>query len=146
MGASVHSQLSAGERIVSSFSPYHATSRRLLLYAETGTGMLLRELQYSRIESIDLVNAPDHRLIALGVVVALIGFALTLAFGLILVLLSLPLGIFAIGAGVAGRPAYYQIKGKEMSPKDLPVWQVTYSGAGSFIASIRTILGEGRRL
>jgi hypothetical protein len=138
----VHSQLDAGERIVSDFGPYYATSKRVLLYADTRRGALLRELPYSRIASIDLVNGRDHRMMVLGVFLAILGLMLTFVWGLILPLLIFPFSFFALGVGLMGKPAFYQLRGTVMSPQELQEWQVSYRGAGSFIASIRTIMGE----
>ena len=56
-------------------------------------------------------------------------------------IIAVALGIFIGLYGAAEKPAYYQLKARDMDDKALRRWQVRHYGAGSFIASISAITG-----
>jgi hypothetical protein len=138
----VQARLEPGERVVSTFGPYYATSSRVLLRLETETGAVVHELPYSRIEKIEQVKVSDHRMMAMGAVLAIAGFIASFGFGWITPLIAVFAGIALVFYGGTGKPAYYQLHGRGMSAQELLKWRIRYRGAGSFIASIRTIRGE----
>ena len=144
-GAGVQDQLRQGERVVSNFGPYYATSDRVLLYFESRAGTVVRELSYSQLESIEEVKRGNPRLMTLGTAMALGGFLATAAWGIVIPLLGLIIGIPVVIYGGIGRPAYYQFHGRGVSAQDMPLWRVRHRGAGSLISSIRTITGESLR-
>ncbi len=133
--------LDAGERVVSGFGPYLATSRRVLLLSERGDGSRTYELRYEDLESISEVRVSDRKRLALGAAL-LIGGTLTLfAWYLIAPIVAIVMGALVILQGSVGRPAYYQLKARGMEERDLRRWQVKRYGAGSFIASITAMTG-----
>ena len=138
----VENHLNQDERIVSSFEPYYATSKRVLLYNETDSGPEVRELPYSRLERVEEVKVSDHRLMASGTVLAIAGFISAFGLGLYTPVIAVVSGIAMVIYGGIGRPAYYQLHGHGISEREELNWRVRYRGAGSFIASIRTILGD----
>ena len=140
--------LGSGERLVSSFGPYHATSRRVILVLDSRTrrsdergGTVPHELPYTDLESITEVSASDHKRLVLGAVLVIAGVLTLFAWFLIVPIVAIVMGIVVILQGSIGRPAYYQLKGRGMEGRDLYRWQVKYYGAGSFIASISAITG-----
>ena len=138
---SVQGQLRQGERVVSNFGPYYATSDRILLYLEISTGTVQRELPYSELERIEEVKVANRRLMILGTVVALGGFFAAVGLGMVIPLIGLIIGIPAVIYGGIRRPAYYQLHSRGVSPEDMSYWQIRHHGAGSFLSSIRTITG-----
>ena len=133
--------LDSGERLVSSFGPYHATSRRVILVNERQGGTQTHELPYTDLESITEVKATDQKRLIIGGSL-LVGGVLTLfAWFLIVPIVAIVMGIVVLLQGSIGRPAYYQLKGRGMEGRELYRWQVRYFGAGSFIASISAITG-----
>ena len=133
--------LDSGERLVSSFGPYHATSRRVILVSERAKGALTHELPYTDLESITEVRASDHKRLIIGGTLLVAGVLTLFAWFLIVPIVAIVMGIVVLLQGSIGRPAYYQLKGRGMEGRDLYRWQVRYFGAGSFIASISAITG-----
>ena len=142
--------LAEGERVVSSFGPYHATSRRVILVIPATAGIHLarvpretrvHELPYTTLESITEVSATDRKKMLLGAGMTALGLATIFAWYLIVPIVAVVAGVFTILQGATERPAYYQLRGRGMEGKDLYRWQVIHYGAGSFIASISTMTG-----
>lgn len=146
----VQRYLAEGERVVSSFGPYHATSRRVILAIPSKSGILLsqeggetrvHELPYTTLESITEVKTTDRKKMMLGACLAVLGLATLFAWYLIVPIIAVVAGVFIILQGATERPAYYQLKGRGMEGEDLYRWQVIHYGAGSFIASITMMTG-----
>ena len=135
--------LSGGERVVSSFGPYHATSRRVILLNERRDGSPVHhELPYAELESIAEVRTWNRRRVALGAALASAGLATMFAWFLIIPIVAVAMGAMIILQGSIGRPAYYQLKARGMEGDALRKWQVKHYGAGSFIASISEMTGK----
>ena len=146
----VQRYLAEGERVVSSFGPYHATSRRVILVIPPKSGLLLSqesgdtrvyELPYTSLESITEVKTTDRRKMILGACLSGLGLATLFAWYLILPIIAVVSGVFVMLQGATEKPAYYQLKGRGMEGEDLYRWQVIHYGAGSFIASITMMTG-----
>ena len=146
----VQPYLAEGERVVSSFGPYHATSRRVILVIPPKTGIHLaegpretrvHELPYITLESITEIRTTDRKKMLLGACLSALGLATIFAWYLILPIVSVVAGVFIILQGASEKPAYYQLKGRGMEGEDLHKWQVIHYGSGSFIASISTMTG-----
>ena len=133
--------LAEGERVVSSFGPYHATSRRVILLIRRRKETRVHELPYITLESITEVRTTDRKKMLLGACLSALGLATIFAWYLILPIVSVVAGVFIILQGATEKPAYYQLKGRGMEGEDLHRWQVIHYGAGSFIASISTMTG-----
>ena len=129
--------LAGNERVVSSFGPYHATSRRVILMSRRR----VYDLPYTDLESITEVRKSNQRQIVLGALLAFLGVLTLFAWYLIVPIAALILGLVIVFQGSIGRPAYYQLLGRGMEGRDLYRWQIRYYGAGSFIASISEITG-----
>ena len=137
----VQGYLAEGERVVSSFGPYHATSRRVILVIGRREQTRVHELPYTILESINEVRTTDRKKMMLGAAIAGLGLATLFAWYLIVPIIALVAGVFMILQGATQRPAYYQLKGRGMEGEDLHKWQVIHYGAGSFIASITAMTG-----
>ena len=133
--------LATDERVVSSFGPYHATSRRVLLVNRLRGSMRVHELPYTDLESITEVRKSNQRQVVLGGALAVFGFLTLLVWYLIFPIVALILGLVIAFQGSIGRPAYYQLIGSGMEGQDLNRWQIKHYGAGSFIASITAMTG-----
>ena len=129
--------LAGNERIVSSFGPYHATSRRVILVSRRR----VYDLPYTDLESITEVRKSNQRQVVLGALLAFLGVLTLFAWYLIVPIAALILGLVVVFQGSVGRPAYYQLLGRGMEGRDLYRWQVKHYGAGSFISSITAITG-----
>ena len=149
-GDEIQRCLVEGERVVSSFGPYHATSRRVLLAippkADSDLQLghekpLTYELPYVNLASITEVKAIDRRKIALGACLTVIGIATLFAWYLIAPIVSVVAGVFIMLQGATEKPAYYQLRGRDMEGEELYKWQIIHYGSGSFIASISTMTG-----
>ena len=138
----IQEQLRPGERVVSNFGPYYATSDRILLYLETRTGTIIRELPYPDLEGVEEVKVGRPRLVLLGATIAIVGLLATTGWGIIFPIIGLAVGIPIALYGVIGRPAYYQLHSRAMPVQDIPYWRLRHRGAGSFLSSVRTIRGE----
>ena len=139
LDASAH--LKDGERIVSQFGPYFATSQRILVVLKKAAETVVDELPYAQLETIDEVSVPNHRKMVVGTILAITGFVLTFGWYMILPLIAAFVGIFMVFQGAVGKPAYYQLRGRNMERHQLQRWQIRHYGAGSFIATIRIITG-----
>ena len=146
----VQRYLAEGERVVSSFGPYHATSRRVILIIPAKSGILLSQeggetrvydLPYTSLESVTEVKTRDRKKMLLGACLATLGLATIFAWYLIVPIIAVVAGVFIVLQGATERPAYYQLKGRGMEGEDLYRWQVVHYGAGSFIASITMMTG-----
>ncbi len=137
----VERYLAHDERLVSSFGPYHATSRRVILVNRRREETRVHELPYTILESITEVRKTDRNKMMLGAGLAILGLATIFAWYLIAPIISVVAGIFIMLQGATERPAYYQLKGRGMEGVELHRWQVIHYGAGSFIASISTMTG-----
>ena len=157
--------LAENERLVSSFGPYHATSRRVILVIPAPSTVIsapspvipakagiqtsdrrsertrVHELPYTNLESIAEVRTADRKKMMLGAAIAALGLATLFAWYLIVPIIALVAGVFMTLQGATQRPAYYQLKGRGMEGEDLHKWQVIHYGAGSFIASITMMTG-----
>ena len=146
----VQRYLAENERVVSSFGPYHATSRRVILIIPERSGIRIgrtpeetrvHELPYTILESITEVRTTDRRKIMLGACLVALGLVTIFAWFLIAPIISVVAGVFMMLQGATSRSAYYQLKGRDIEGEDLYRWQVIHYGAGSFIASISTMTG-----
>jgi hypothetical protein len=139
LDASTH--LRDGERIVSQFGPYFATSQRILVVVEKAEETIVEELPYAHLESIDEVSLPNHKKMTVGAILTIGGVTLAFGWFLLVPLIAALVGIVLVLHGSVGQLAYYQLRGRDMKKKNLQRWQVRHYGAGSFIATIRTITG-----
>ena len=80
----VQGQLRPGERVVSKFGPYYATSHRILLYLETDSRTITREIPYSELEAVEEVKLGNPRLMILGTGMALLGLLASAGWGIII--------------------------------------------------------------
>ena len=140
MGVETH--LRQKERIVSRFGPYYATSTRLILHLERNGVEELHELPYSQIDKIDEVRKSNHPRMMVGAIVTIVSIVASFSLNMITPLLGVVAGACLVLHGSIGGPAYYQVHGRGVPRAQMHLWQIRYRGAGSLIASIRTIKGE----
>ena len=114
--------LASNERVVSSFGPYHATSRRVILVSERRGSARVYELPYTDLESIAEVRKSNQRQMVLGGALAFAGVLTLFAWYLIVPIAALILGLVIVFQGSVGRPAYYQLLGRGMEGRDLYRW------------------------
>ncbi len=138
----VAESLKQGERIVSSFGPYFATSRRILLYLERAREQNVRELAYESLSDIRSVNRSNHLLVMTGAALVIVSIFSMPILGVFLPLVGAAAGAYFLILGSVGRPAYYQIEAEGILPQERWLWRIRHQGSGSFIATIRIILGK----
>ncbi|MFQ6029857.1 MAG: hypothetical protein ACE5Q6_20465 [Dehalococcoidia bacterium] len=142
-GLDIQQHLGSSERILSVFRPFYATSHRVLrLDPEDGPsrGYLL-EIHYNQLTSVDLVRRSNHLLMAAGTIMVILGLLLTtvLFFSSIFAVL---VGAGFLFVGFKGKPGYYQISARDLPRQAERYWQVEYNRSGSFIATIRSAIGQ----
>jgi hypothetical protein len=139
----IQPHLAPSEKVLSVFGPFYATSHRVVrLDAKNGPsrGYLL-EIPYHELTSVELMRQPNHPLMVLGAFIILLGFFLTgiLYFSSIFAIL---VGGAILFGGARGKPGYYQIYAREMPRHAERYWQVEYNRSGSFIATVRSVIGQ----
>jgi hypothetical protein len=139
----IQPHLAQSEKVLSVFGPFYATSHRVIrLDSEKGPsrGHLL-EIPYHQVTSVELMRRANHPVMALGAFIILMGFFLTgiLFFSSIFAIL---VGGAILFAGARGRPGYYQIYARKMPRHAERYWQVEYNRSGSFIATVRSVIGQ----
>ena len=139
----IHRYLAASERLLSSFAPFYATNYRVVrLDPANGPsqGNLL-EISYRDLASVDMVRRANHPALALGAVLVILGLLMTPVLP-ISAILSLPLGGVFLYIGARGKPGYFQLQARNMPKQAEKYWQVSYERSGSFIATLRSAIGQ----
>lgn len=132
------------ESILARCDPFYATSRRVLRYQITKDGEQAVGLPYSRVQGVELVRKPQHRLMVAGTLMGAAGAFLFFYLGFIT---SIPTFIFGLGLiiyGGQGKEAYYQLHLYQMTKQEGEIWRIRFRGSADFIVKV----GEqsGRRL
>ena len=166
---SLQDVLTPGEKVLSECRPFYATSRRILRYDEGQGGGRVEELAYHDLAGVQVIRRPSHPMMIVGTLAVL--SALYLATTRFIAVTAFPAAL-AGGAllfiGARGRLGYYQLHtrkaasaafdetqggwrdlaGKAMevlglrAPPEEARWRLDYSNGGSFIATLRTVVGE----
>ena len=139
----IYSQLMPGEELLSEFKPFYATSRRIIRCREKSSGLEIVELPYARLDSIEMVRTPQHRLMMSGTVIVIGALAAT-ALGLIR-FMTIPAIIVGIGVviyGGIGQEGYYQLHIRNAARGEEKVWRIKFVGSGSFVATLRSVIGQ----
>ncbi len=139
----IYKQLTAGEQLLSEFKPFYATSRRILRYEEKAGAPAIKELPYYRLDSIEMVRTPRHNLMMTGTAVV-IGALLATFMGLIAftTIPAIVIGLAVLFYGGAGKEGYYQLHIRNADRNEERLWRVKYEGSGTFIATLRSIIGD----
>ena len=140
----IRDKLNVEESIISDNSPYYITSQRLIYYQENERGEEFSEIPYSRIESVEIVRSPIHKLMIAGTMLTIGGAIMAASMHFITSWPAMLAGIAALIYGGIGRESHYQIHAKEMTKLETDRWRLTYWGNGSFVKTVRTITGEER--
>lgn len=141
---SVLDHLTSGEEILARLDRFYATSHRVLWYAERPSGEEVAELPYFRLRSVELVRLPNHRFMAGGTALAILGFLLGVYFGFFTSVFVVALGLGLILFGAQGKEAYYQLHGNLLSREEQARWRIPYRGSMDFIVTVGQ--RSGRRL
>lgn len=139
----IYNHLASTEKLLSSFGPFHATSSRLLRLdpANGASRGHLLEIPYSQLVSIKLMRNANHPMLLTGTLIIILGFLLIpfLVFSSAFIIL---LGGVFLFLGMKGKAGYFQIYARDMPRQAERYWQVQYERSGSFIATIRSVIGE----
>ena len=103
--------LVGNERVVSSFGPYHATSRRVILVTGRRGSERVYELPYADLESITEVRKSNQRQMVLGGALAFAGVLTLFAWYLIVPIAALILGLVIAFQGSRGSPGVLPASG-----------------------------------
>ncbi|MBI2887875.1 MAG: hypothetical protein HYY02_11785 [Chloroflexi bacterium] len=128
-------QLTPGEEILARCEPFYATTHRVLR-ADDSQGAATLELPYIRLQSVELVRQPSHRLMTAGTALAILGFLLWYFLGLVTSFLAVMAGIGVLVYGAQGREAYYQLRTYQMAPNEERRWRIPYRGSMDFIVTV----------
>lgn len=166
---SVQDILKPGEKVLSVCKPLYATSQRIVRYDERMPGEQVDEIAYNDLTGVELMWKPSHPMMILGTVCIIAAIFLSLT-GLILItsVPALIIGVVLLVLGARGGPGYYRLRTRDSSPHPyltpdrkqsitlLTVmeylglrtsieetrWRMDYSKAGSFLATVRNIVGD----
>ena len=166
---SVQDFLKPGEKILSVCKPLYATSQRIVRYDERMPGGPVDEIAYHELTGVELMWKPSHPMMILGTISIISALFLSLT-GLILITTvpALIIGVVLLGLGARGGPGYYRLRTRDSSPHPYMTpehkqsitlltvmeylglrtavqetrWRMDYSKAGSFLATIRNIVGD----
>lgn len=139
----IQQHLVSSERLLSVFQPFYATSHRVLrLDPANGPsqGHLL-EIHYNQLTSVDLMRRANHPMMIMGTVMIVLGLMMTLFYPISAVFAIL-VGAGFLFVGFKGKTGYFQINAREMPREAERYWQVDYKRSGSFIATLRSAIGE----
>ncbi len=139
----VYDHLMAGEEMLSQFDPFYATSRRVIRYVQKPTREEFLELPYARLTSIETIKTPRHNLMIAGtaVIIGAVFLFLTL-FVVITLLPAIIMGLAMIIYGGMGKEGYVQLHIHGATSGEERPWRVKWQGSGSFIATIRSVIGQ----
>ena len=137
----IREKLRHGETLISDHQPFYATSQRVIHYEEKDGKEELWELSYNRLTSVEVIKLPRHKMLIAGAML-IIGGAILSTVGFITSWLAIFAGIGAIIYGGIGREAFYQFHASGMTKEEEAKWRLVYWGNGSFVRTVRTVLGE----
>ncbi len=130
------------ERIQARCDPFYATSLRLVRYQLTKEGELVSYSAYRRIQSVELVRKPQHKLMVMGTILGVCGFILYFYWGLITAIPTFFFGVGIIIYGGQGKAVYYQLHLSDMTSQEKEIWRIQIRGSKDFIAAIGDITGK----
>ena len=137
----IRDHLRQGETIISDHQPFYATSQRIVLCHEDGGREEVWDIPYARLISIDEVKLPHYKVL-IAATMAIVGGAMMSQIGLITAWLAILLGVVVFVYGLTGRKAFYQFNIHDMTTEEETRWRLPHWGSGSFVSTIRVIIGE----
>ena len=135
-------QLRHGETIISDHQPFYATSQRVIHYEEKYGREELWEISYARLTSVEVIKMPRHKMMIAGTMLVVGGAIMAATLAFITSWFAILAGVGALIYGGIGREAYYQLHASGMTKEEAARWRLVYWGNGSFIRTIRTVIGE----
>jgi hypothetical protein len=139
----IQAHLSPSEKILSEFKPFYATSHRIIRVApgDAGSRTRLLEIPYHQLTAVELMRRPNHPMMIIGTIMTAIGLYLaTVPF--ITSIFAILAGAAVLAIGARGKLGYYQLHASGMPPEAERFWQVDYQRSGSFIATVRSAIGQ----
>ncbi len=99
------------------------------------------EIPYSQLTSVDLMRRANHPMMVAGTFLIILGLFLTplLVFSSIFAVI---VGAIFLVIGARGKPGYYQLHAEGLPRQSQRLWQVEYNRSGSFIATLRSVIGQ----
>lgn len=161
--------LTPGEKMLAECGPYYATSRPIIKYEGEDRPDSTHEIAYHELAGVEVVRKPSHPMMVAGTLAVIsaifLAFAKVLVFTLILALIA---GALLLYFGSRGKPGYYRLilktppsapfsPSKEQggptigsllillglkTPPDETLWRLDYWKGGSFIETVRTVVGN----
>jgi hypothetical protein len=138
---SIRDHLRQGEAIISDHKPFYATSQRIILCHEKGDMEEVWDIPYARLISIGEIKIPHYKVLIAGTM-AIVGGAMMSSVGFFTSWPAILLGVALFIYGLAGRKAFYQFHAHDMTPEEEARWRLPNWGSGSFVSTIRTIIGD----
>ncbi|MBI2855560.1 MAG: hypothetical protein HYX93_01790 [Chloroflexi bacterium] len=137
----IRDHLREGEAIISDHSPYYATSYRVIYYQERDGTEELHDPPYGLLSSVEVIKLPRHR-VMIASTLMIIGGAVMASYGFFTSWLAIVVGVGGLIYGGMGRKAYYQFRVRGMTQDGESQWRLPYWGSGSFVRTVRTIIGD----
>ena len=140
---SIYDTLAPREKVISTFGPFFATSFRLLRLdpADGPSRGHVLEIPYPELTAVKMMHKPNHPMLIMGTVVVVLGFLMMVLVPFSAVFAIIFGGLFLF-LGAKGKAGYFQIYARNMPKHAEQYWQVAYNRSGSFIATVRSVIGE----
>ncbi len=166
---SLQDVLIPGEKVLSECKPLYATSRRIIRYDEGPGAEPMAELAYHQISGVQVRQQPSYFMMVFGALCLISALYLTLLGHIFITALpALVIGVVLMFFGAQGKFRYYQLRLRNvpppvttepetnwdttvrpfmesigvMTPAYEALWRLDYHSGGSFIATIRTVIGH----
>jgi hypothetical protein len=138
----IRDQLRLGEVIISDHHPFYASSQRIIHYEERDGEGELRDIPYASLTSVEVIKLPRHKVMVAGTLMIIGGALMAATLQFLTSWLAIFVGVGAIIYGGIGKESFYQIHAYGMTKDEASKWRLNYWGNGSFVHTIRTVIGQ----
>ena len=138
----IRDQLRPGEVIISDHDPFYASSQRIIHYEERDGKGELRDIPYTSLISIEVIKLPRHKMMVAGTLLIIGGALMAATLQFLTSWLAIFVGVGAIIYGGIGKESFYQMHAYGMTKDQAAKWRLNYWGNGSFVQTIRTVIGQ----
>jgi len=138
----VHQHLISEERIVLQWPPFYLTTHRLLRCEDVLGIESFREIPIQGIKEVEMIRETDHKIMTVGLVLAVSGVILIATWGLLTAFLGVMAGIIALYLGSRGKITGCQIKSDRIPEREFEMWLLPKWGTENFVRKLKVITAE----
>ena len=130
----VRDHLLPGEMLILEHPPFYLTSLRLLREVDGQ----MKALHLERLTGVETVRSVNHPLMFAGTALVVSGVVLwATRFLVVTPPLIIAAGVGALIWGLHGKPAYYQVQARNLSPQEEALWRLERWGFKRFVQALR---------